>query len=116
MHRPQARVLRAALDRVQSLWLTVHVEEKPQAKNAPQDQECQAAIVDNSFLTALLRFNLGRYYRCQRGSIADILTTLIAVVVALRHLGMAERTRLHHGHSFPGGWHGLGILAGQQDT
>src|SRR5215510_13971278 len=107
---------RADPDSVEDLWLTIHMEEKPQAKNRPEDNERQAAIMDNPFLLLLLCFNRRRYLRFESGGSADIFTTLIAVIVTLRHLSVAERTRLHHGYSFPQGRHGLCILVCRRHT
>src|SRR5712691_5728306 len=95
------RVPRVHCNRVQSSWLAIHIEEKPQAKNHPEDNERQATIMDDSFLLLLLRFNFGGHHRFKGRGIAHIFPTLIAVMVALRHLGVAERARLHHRYSFP---------------
>jgi len=43
-----------------ALWLTIHMEEKPQAKSYPENNECQTPIMDDPFLLLLLRFDFGR--------------------------------------------------------
>jgi tetratricopeptide (TPR) repeat protein len=77
------------------------MEEKPQAKTYPENNECQAPIMDDPFLLLLLCFGFGRERRFEGGSIAHIFAALVTVIVALWHLGVAERAHLHHGHSFP---------------
>jgi hypothetical protein len=66
--------------------------------------------MDDSFLVLLLRFGFGGYCRFKGRSIAHIFPTLIAIIIALWHLGVAERARLHHRHSFLHAWDGLGPL------
>src|SRR5215470_10871597 len=88
-----------SITRLPALWLTIHMEEKPQAKNDPEDDEGQASIMDDPFLLLLLRFGFGRECRFEGGSIAHVFATLVTVIVALWHLGVAERAHLHHGHS-----------------
>jgi hypothetical protein len=77
---------RSHLERIPAPWLTIHVEEKPQAKNYPEDNECQATIMDDPFLVLFLRFDFGGHRWFKGNGIAHIFTALVAVVVALRHL------------------------------
>ena len=63
----------------------IHMEEKPQAKDYPEHNECQAPIMDDSFLLLLLRFGFGRERWFEDGSIAHIFAALVTVVVALWH-------------------------------
>ena len=77
------------------------MKEKPQAKTYPENNECQAPIMDDPFLLLLLRFGFRRERRFEGRSIAHIFAALVTVVVALWHLGVAERAHLHHGYSFP---------------
>jgi hypothetical protein len=62
------------------------MEEKPQAKNYPDNNERQATIMNDPFLVLVLRFDFGGYHRFESGGITHIFTALVAVVVALRHL------------------------------
>ena len=66
--------------------------------------------MDDPFLLLLLRFGFGRERRFEGCSIAHIFAALVTVVVALWHLGVAERAHLHHGHSFPQAGTRVGIL------
>jgi hypothetical protein len=86
------------------------MEEKPQAKNDPENHECQAPIMDDPFLLLLLRFGFGRERRFEGCSIAHIFAALVTVIVALWHLGVAERAHLHHDHSFSQAGTRVGIL------
>ena len=86
------------------------MEEKPQAKTYPEHNECQAPIMDDPFLLLLLRFGFGRERRFEGCSIAHIFAALVTVVIALWHLGVAERAHLHHGYSFPQAGSRVGIL------
>ena len=86
------------------------MEEKPQAKHDPEHYERQASIMDDSFLLLLLRFGFGRQRRFEGRCLAHIFAALVTVVVALWHLGVAERAHLHHGHSFPPAGLRVGIL------
>jgi tetratricopeptide (TPR) repeat protein len=86
------------------------MEEKPQAKNDPEHNECQAPIMDDPFLLLLLRFGFGRERRFEGRSIAHIFAALVTVVVALWHLGVAERAHLHHDHSFSQAGLRVGLL------
>lgn len=52
--------------------------------------------MNNSLLTALLLFGRWILDRQHGGSIANVLTALIAVVVPFRHLGVAERAIFYH--------------------
>jgi hypothetical protein len=62
------------------------VEEKPDAKDGPKDDERHTSIVDDPFLLLLLCFDFRRDRRFESDGIADIFPTLIAVIIALRHL------------------------------
>src|SRR5215510_16148324 len=86
------------------------MEEKPQAKHDPEHNECQAPIMDDPFLLLLLRFGFGRERRFEDCGIAHIFAALVTVVVALWHLGVAERAHLHHDHSFPQAGSRVGLL------
>ena len=86
------------------------MEEKPQAKHDPERHDRQASIMDDSFLLLVLRFGFGRERRFEGRRIAHIFAALVTVIVALWHLGVAERAHLHHGHNFPQAGLRVGIL------
>ena len=71
---------------LQATWLPIHMQEKPQAKDYPEDDEGQAAIMDYPFLLLLLCFDFRRYHRFEGHSIAYIFDSLVTVVVTLWHL------------------------------
>jgi hypothetical protein len=62
------------------------MQEKPQTKDYPEDDEGQAAIMDDPFLLLLLRFDFRRQHRFEGHSIAHIFAALVTVVVTLWHL------------------------------
>src|SRR6266566_4454410 len=71
------------------------------------------AIIERKFHSAYsihVSFLSAAHRRLKGRGIAHIFPTLIAVIVALRHLGVAERARLQHRHSFPHAWAGLCLL------
>src|SRR5262249_14590459 len=66
--------------------------------------------MNDSFLLLLLRFGFRREHRFESCSIAYIFAALVTVVVALWHLGVAERAHLHHGYSFRQAGSRVGLL------
>jgi hypothetical protein len=57
--------------------------------------------MDDAFLPLLLRQIFWRRLRLQRADVANVFATLITVIIALWHLGMAERAAFHHRFGFP---------------
>ena len=83
------------------MLLAIYIDAKPQTEDSPYDNQRQTAVMDDAFLPLLLRQIFRRRLRLQRADIADVFATLITVVIALWHLGMAERAAFHHRFGFP---------------
>jgi hypothetical protein len=56
--------------------------------------------VNDTFLVAILLLMLWINWRGRCRSMANIFTTLVTIIVALRHLGVAQGATLHHDYGF----------------